>query len=124
MRKKKPGCRRGSLRGLLPGALLLDARLGRVRPLVLIAIAAGADERRGRPGALVVGLVAAAVEPGVQIRVGHGLAGLVADEMLLVLHVGPAGDLTTAAARIRLDRVLHVVAAAAEVAVIGAVGEA
>src|SRR5436305_9370124 len=42
----------------------LDAAAVGVRPLVLVAVAAGADERGGRPRALVVGLVAAAVPPG------------------------------------------------------------
>src|SRR5258708_50349 len=35
----------------------LHAPASRVRPLVLVGVAAGADERRRRPGALVVGLV-------------------------------------------------------------------
>src|SRR5262249_25310327 len=106
----------------LPGLPGLDAAVVGVRPLVLVAVAA-IEERRGRPRALVVGLVAGGVIPGVQVGVGHGLAGLVADEVLLVLHVAPAGDLAAAAARIRLDGVLHV-AAVREVAVIGAVGQA
>src|SRR6185369_16390009 len=95
-----------------------------VRPLVLVGIAAGADERRGRPGALVVGLFAGrAVPPGVH-RIGRGFAGLVADEVLLVLHVRPAGDLAAAATRPGLDGVLGGVAAGAVRAVIGAVGQA
>src|SRR5947208_5070512 len=86
----------------LPGA---DAAEVGVRPLVLVGVAVGADERRGRPRALVVGLGARAAVPPAVDGVGHGLAGLVADEVLLVLHVRPAGDLAAAAARIRLDRV-------------------
>src|SRR5262249_50525336 len=101
----------------------LDAAADRVRPLVLVGEAAGADERRGRPGALVVGLVAHPVEPGVELLIGHGLAGLVADEVLLVLGGRPARDLAAAAARVGLDRVLDRVAAAVEEAVVGAVLE-
>src|SRR3954468_23918395 len=101
--------------------LLLGLHAGAVGvgPLVLIAVAAGAEEGRGLPGALVVGLVTAC-PPGVALRVGHRLAGLVADEVLLVLHVGPAGDLAAAAARPRLDRVADGGAAAGEVGAFGA----
>src|SRR5205807_2038874 len=70
------------------------------------------------------GLVAGAVEPGIAQRVGHGLAGLVADEVLLVLCGGEAADRAAAAARKRLDRVEDVLAGAVDVVrVIGAVGE-
>src|SRR5207253_5405997 len=58
----------------------LDAAAVRVRPLVLVAEAAGADERRRAPGALVVGFVAAMVEPRVAESVGDGLTGIVTDE--------------------------------------------
>src|SRR6185295_11374363 len=90
----------------------------RVRPFVLIAIAAGTEERRRRPVALVVGLLPARVVPGIEQWVGYGLARLVGDEVLLILFRRPARDLATAAARIRLDRVLHHVGAAREIAVI------
>src|SRR6185369_2221088 len=84
--KKSPGHRRGSFKHS-DSLLHLHAGVVGVRPLVLVGVAAGADERRGRPGALVVGLGAGrAVPPGVD-RIGGGFAGLVADEMLLVLHV-------------------------------------
>src|ERR1700680_52556 len=118
----------GRSRGLLP--IPRGVRLSRpnasavgVRPLVLVGVAAGADERRRRPGALVVGLVAPAVIPGIQLLVGHRFTRLVTDEMLLVLHRRPARDLAAAAARVRLDGVLDRVRAAVEVAVIGAVGK-
>src|SRR6185312_11837509 len=101
-----------------------DAGAGRVRPLVLVAVAAGADERRGRPGALVVGLLARGVEPGGAGRIGHGLAGLVADEVLFVLHVRPTGDLAAAATRIGLNGVLGGRSAAADPAMVRAVGQA
>src|SRR3954454_11759153 len=120
-KKKAPAAGRGfrfAKRG--PRGLAgLDAGAVGVRPLVLIAEAAGADERRGRPRALVVGLVAAAVPPGGAVGIGHRLAGLVADEVLLVLRRRPAGDRAAAAARIRLDRVPGVTADAGEIAVIG-----
>src|ERR1700720_4361984 len=102
----------------------LDAGSAGVRPLVLVGVAAGADEGRRVPGALVVGLVVLEVEPRVQLLVGDGFTGLVADEMLLVLHVRPARDLAAAAARVRLDGVLDPVRTAGEEAVIGTVGEA
>ena len=63
------------------------------------------------------------VEPGIVDGVHDGLARLVADEVLLVLHVRPARNLAAAAARPGLDRVLDGVGAAVEVAVIGAVLE-
>src|SRR6185436_19430739 len=68
----------------------LHAPSHRVRPLVLVGVAASADERRGRPRALVVGLLTAVVPPALTRRIGHGLAGLMADEVLLVLRVRPA----------------------------------
>src|ERR1700745_4095513 len=58
----------------------LDAAAVGVRPLVLVAEAAGADERRRGPRALVVGFVAATVEPRIAEGVGDGLTGLVAGE--------------------------------------------
>src|SRR3954464_11514463 len=94
-----------------------------VRPLVLIAVAVGADERRGRPRALVVGLGARRAVPPAVDRIGHGLAGLVADDVLLVLPARPAGNLAAAAARIRLDGVDDRAGGAAVGAVIGAVGQ-
>src|SRR3954464_8377956 len=94
-----------------------------VRPLVLIAVAVGADERRGRPRALVVGLGARRAVPPAVDRIGHGLAGLVASEVLLVLRVRPAGNLAAPAARIRLDRVLDGPALAALRAVIRTIGQ-
>src|SRR5436309_3610922 len=125
-KKRAPAASRGSPSGRSRSRRLadLDAGPGSVRPLVLIGVAIGADERRGRPRALVVGLVAGAVPPGGAVGIGHRLAGLVADEVLLVLHRRPAGDGAAAAARIRLDGVPGVMAASAEVAVIGAVGQA
>src|SRR5579864_376755 len=104
----------------LPG---LDAAAARVRPLVLVAEAAR-KERRGRPGALVVELGAGpAVPPAGPDRIGHGLAGFVADEVVLVLRRSPARERTAAAARIGLDGVLDRGGAAAVPAVIGAVRE-
>src|SRR6476469_7649811 len=107
--KEKPRPEPGPSKNRREGRLRdgLHASTGRVRPLVLVAEAAGADEGGRRPGALVVGLGAGAVEPGVELRVGDRLAGLVADEVLLVLRRGPAGDRAAAAARVGLDRVLH-----------------
>src|SRR5947199_10119510 len=67
----------------LPWQVLLtraDAAAHQVRPLILVGEAAGADERRRRPGALVVGLLAGPAVPPAVHRVGHGLAGLVTDE--------------------------------------------
>src|SRR4051812_38514661 len=101
----------------------LDAAAVRVRPLVLVAEAAGADERRRGPRALVVGFVAATIEPRIAEGVGDGLTGLVADEMLLVER-RVAERLATRATSPRLDRVLHVLAGAVDVvAVIRAVGQ-
>src|SRR4051812_34106115 len=103
----------------------LDAAAVRVRPLVLVAEAAGADERRRGPRALVVGFVAATIEPRIAEGVGDGLTGFVADEVLLVLDGREAADGAAAAARPRLDRVLHVLTRAVDVvAVIRAVGQA
>src|SRR4051812_9326578 len=101
----------------------LDAAAVRVRPLVLVAEAAGADERRRGPRALVVGFVAATIEPRIAEGVGDGLTGLVANEMLLVER-RVAERLATRATSPRLDRVLHVLAGAVDVvAVIRAVGQ-
>src|SRR5207248_355089 len=79
----------------LPG---LDAAAVGVRPLVLVAESAGADERRRRPRALVVRFVAGAVEPRIAEGVGDGLTSLVANEVLLILRKRPTGNLAAAAA--------------------------
>src|SRR5579859_2784715 len=100
----------------------LDAAAVGVRPLVLIAVTAGTDERRRGPCALVIGFVAAAVVPCVQVFVGHRFARLMADEVLLIER-GVAERLTSTAACPRLDRVFDIAAAVAEVAVIRAVRE-
>src|SRR4029078_10260896 len=55
--------------------LRLHAPAVGVGPLPLVA-EAGVDEGGRRPGALVVGLAAAAVVPGVQVRIGGRLARL------------------------------------------------
>src|SRR5213592_85852 len=91
-----------------------DAAFVRVRPLVLVAESAGADERSRGPRALVVGFVAATVEPRVEVGISDRFAGLVADEVLLILVGGEAGGRAAAAARERLDGVLHVMALIAE----------
>src|SRR5258706_873627 len=83
-----------------------DAAAVGVRPLVLVAVAVGADERRRGPGALVVGFVARSVEPGIAEGVGDGLTRLVADEVLLVER-GVVEGLAARASRPRLDRVLQ-----------------
>src|SRR5205823_14123203 len=102
----------------------LHAAAVRVRPLVLIGVAVGADERRRAPCALVVGLVAATVEPRIAEGVGDRLARLVANEVLLILDRAPAADRAAAAVRVRLDRVLdRLTEAVVVVAVVGAVGQ-
>ena len=58
--------------------LRLDAPAVGVRPLPLVTEPARPDERRRRPRALVVGLVALAVVPRVTVRIRHRLARLVA----------------------------------------------
>src|SRR4051794_37786910 len=99
----------------------LDAAAVRVRPLVLVAEAAGADERRRGPCALVVGFVAATIEPRIAEGVGDRLTGLVAGEVLLVER-GVAEGLAARASGPRLDRVPHVLAGAVGVVeVIGAI---
>src|SRR5689334_7421014 len=122
LKRKGPACagpfviaRRGELAGL-------DAAAVGVRPLVLIAESAGADERRRGPGALVVGFIARTVVPGIEVRIGDRFASLVADEVILI-EGGVAERGAAAAAGPRLDRVLDVAATVAEVAVIGAVGQ-
>src|SRR5262249_33308564 len=49
----------------------LDAAAHGVGPLVLVTEATRPNERSRRPGALVIGLVALAVEPGGSVPVGH-----------------------------------------------------
>src|SRR4051794_21647420 len=88
LKRKTPGRSRGSSLPTMAASLLdLDAPAVGVRPLILVGVAVGADERRGRPGALVVGLFAGAAVPPAVHGVGRGLTGLVAGEVLLVLHV-------------------------------------
>src|SRR5262249_46695011 len=72
------------------GSAPLDARPVQVRPLVLVAVPAH-EERRRRPGALVVGFRTLAVVPRRPVGIGGRLAGLVAAEVLEVLGVAPTG---------------------------------
>src|SRR4029077_17351169 len=95
----------------------------RVRPFVRVVVAAGADEGRRPETALVVDLVTAAVPPTASRRIGCGLAGLVTEENLLVLHRRQARLLAAGAARIGLDGVLGGVGSAAHRTVIGAEGQ-
>src|SRR5689334_7037264 len=100
----------------------LDAAAVGVGPLVLVAESVGADEGRRVPGALVVGFVALTVVPGVEVRVRDRFARLVTDEVILIER-GVAERLAAGAAGPRLNGVLDVAAAVAEVAVVGAVGQ-
>src|SRR5262249_44006857 len=105
-RKKETRRRSGSAGGQgITKLRLLHAAARRVRPLVLEA-EAGVEERRRAPGALVVGLVAVAVEPRVEVRIGDRLARLVAGEGVEVLRVGEADAVAAAAARVRHRGVL------------------
>lgn len=92
-----------------------------VRPLVLVAIAAGAEKRRARLVALVIRLIAVGVVPCSPQWIGHGLARLVRDKFLLDLRRRPARDLAEIATRIGLDGVFHYVGTALVVTVIGAI---
>src|SRR5436309_7555955 len=96
-----------------------DAAVHGVRP------ALPADGREGgSKAALVADLLTGAVVPPTVDRVGHGVAGLVADEALLILRDRPARGLAAAAARVGLDRVYDGPGGAAVRAVVHAVSEA
>src|SRR6266403_4711439 len=107
---------------LIRRSAALDAALHEVRPLVLVAVPVREEGRRG-PGALVVRLVALAVEPRVAVGIGRRLARLVAGEVLEVLRRRPAEPLAAPAAGIWHRGVLDVRAGVAEVRVVRAEGQ-